>query len=242
MARKWWTLIAVCTGVFMLLLDVTIVNVALPQIERALQREPLRPAVGDRRLRADAGRAAADRRIDCRPRRPPTRVRDRDRRLHARLGALRRRPELDRSCRCRGRSRESAARSCSRPRWRCWRRRSRRVSAASPFAVFGAITGVAVAVGPVLGGAITSGLSWRWIFFVNVPIGVAGAGRDAAPRRRVEAAGAPRPDCGRASSRFSLALAGLVFGLIRSQADGWGSATVLGSLIARGRAAGRVRA
>ena len=37
--------------------------------------------------------------------------------------------------------------------------------------MFGAITGVAAAIGPVLGGAITSGLSWRWIFFVNVPIG-----------------------------------------------------------------------
>jgi MFS family permease len=39
------------------------------------------------------------------------------------------------------------------------------------FAVFGAITGIAVAVGPVLGGAITSELSWRWIFLVNLPIG-----------------------------------------------------------------------
>ena len=40
------------------------------------------------------------------------------------------------------------------------------------FGLFGAITGIAVAVGPVLGGAITTDLSWRWIFYVNVPIGV----------------------------------------------------------------------
>src|SRR3569623_265039 len=38
------------------------------------------------------------------------------------------------------------------------------------FGVFGATTGVAVAIGPVLGGVLTSGLTWRWIFFVNVPI------------------------------------------------------------------------
>ena len=36
MARKWWTLLAVCTATFMLLLDITIVNVALPYIERDL--------------------------------------------------------------------------------------------------------------------------------------------------------------------------------------------------------------
>src|SRR4029078_13081253 len=38
------------------------------------------------------------------------------------------------------------------------------------FGAFGATTGVAVAVGPVLGGVLTSGISWRWIFFVNMPI------------------------------------------------------------------------
>src|SRR3954469_18946172 len=36
MDRKWWTLIAVCVATFMLLLDITIVNVALPEIERSL--------------------------------------------------------------------------------------------------------------------------------------------------------------------------------------------------------------
>ena len=40
------------------------------------------------------------------------------------------------------------------------------------FGVFGAITGIAVAVGPVLGGALVSGLSWRWIFLVNLPVGI----------------------------------------------------------------------
>jgi EmrB/QacA subfamily drug resistance transporter len=99
------------------------------------------------------------------------------------------------------------------------------------FAAFGAVTGVAIAVGPVLGGAITSGLSWRWIFFVNVPIGI---GALAITLKRVEESRlphAPRPDVPGFIS-FSLSLAGLVFGLIRSQAEGWGSLQVLVSLVA----------
>ena len=43
------------------------------------------------------------------------------------------------------------------------------------FGVWGAVTGAAVAIGPIVGGALTEGLSWRWIFLVNVPIGVARA-------------------------------------------------------------------
>src|ERR1700728_4977407 len=40
------------------------------------------------------------------------------------------------------------------------------------FGIYGAVIGGAVAVGPLVGGAITSGIGWRWIFFLNVPIGV----------------------------------------------------------------------
>jgi len=99
------------------------------------------------------------------------------------------------------------------------------------FGIFGAVTGIALAVGPVLGGAITSGLSWRWIFFVNIPIG---AGALAATLLRVDESRDPRArriDYA-GFTTFSAGLAALVFGLIRSNEDGWGSTTVVGSLAA----------
>ena len=46
MERKWWTLIAVCTAIFMLLLDITVVNVALPDIQRSLALLLRRSAMG----------------------------------------------------------------------------------------------------------------------------------------------------------------------------------------------------
>ena len=44
------------------------------------------------------------------------------------------------------------------------------------FGIYGAVIGAAVAVGPLIGGAITSGIGWRAIFFVNVPIGATAMG------------------------------------------------------------------
>src|SRR4029077_8102377 len=90
------------------------------------------------------------------------------------------------------------------------------------FGAFGAITGVAVAVGPVLGGALTSGLSWRWIFFVNVPIGIGALFVTLTRVAESRAPGARRPDWPGCVT-FTTALTGLVFGLIRSHPDGWGS-------------------
>ena len=99
------------------------------------------------------------------------------------------------------------------------------------FGVFGAITGIAVAVGPVLGGALTGWLSWRWIFFVNLPIGVFAL---LVTLREVAESKAPvanRPDWA-GFVTFTLGLTALVYGLIRSHPDGWGSSTVVGSLAA----------
>jgi len=99
------------------------------------------------------------------------------------------------------------------------------------FGVFGAVTGVAVAVGPVIGGALTSGLSWRWIFLVNIPVGVVAL---IITLRAVDESSDPnpRPVDFLGLGTFSLGLAALVYGLIRSSDDGWSSTTVAGSLTA----------
>ena len=81
------------------------------------------------------------------------------------------------------------------------------------FGVFGATTGVAVAVGPVLGGVLTSGLSWRWIFFVNIPICLLAIAIAAPKVRESHDPRAGRPDWF-GFVTFSLALGALVYGLI----------------------------
>ncbi len=96
--------------------------------------------------------------------------------------------------------------------------------------IFGGITGIAVLAGPVVGGAVTQGLAWQWIFWLNVPIGLL-----AIPfvlRRIDESYG----------SRASLdipglllvtgAALGLVWGLVRGNTAGWGSAEIVGTLAA----------
>jgi predicted MFS family arabinose efflux permease len=83
----------------------------------------------------------------------------------------------------------------------------------------------------VLGGAIVSGLSWRWIFFVNVPIGVLAL---AVVLTRVDESRNPaaqRPDW-LGFVTFSAGLGALVYGMIRSGEDGWGSGLVIALLAA----------
>src|SRR4051795_3085769 len=96
--------------------------------------------------------------------------------------------------------------------------------------LWGGIAGLAVAAGPVVGGAVAGGLDWHWIFWLNVPVGVALI--PLAATRLTESFG-PRPQL----DIPGLALAaggalGLTWGLVRANDAGWDSTEVLGTLLA----------
>jgi EmrB/QacA subfamily drug resistance transporter len=95
--------------------------------------------------------------------------------------------------------------------------------------LFGGITGLAVVAGPVIGGAVTQGLAWQWIFWLNVPIGLA-----AIPLvlSRISESRGPKA----ALDIPGLALVtgaafGIVWGLVRGNAAGWSSSEVIGALV-----------
>jgi EmrB/QacA subfamily drug resistance transporter len=94
--------------------------------------------------------------------------------------------------------------------------------------VYGGITGVAVLGGPVVGGAVTQGLAWQWVFWINVPIGLAAIPlvlthipESYGPRARLDAPGL---------GLVTAAALGIVWGLMRGNTVGWGNAEVIGTL------------
>ena len=94
--------------------------------------------------------------------------------------------------------------------------------------VWGAIGGLAVAGGPVIGGAVTQGLDWHWIFWVNVPIGLVAMLASRLRLSETRGAGARLDLPGLAL--VTTASVSLVWALVRSGAAGWGSAEVLATL------------
>jgi EmrB/QacA subfamily drug resistance transporter len=94
------------------------------------------------------------------------------------------------------------------------------------FGVWGAVTGVAVALGPILGGVITNGISWRGIFLVNLPVGVAAVFVTLWKVEESRTPDASRPDW----AGFILLTAGLVslvYALIRASEHTWGETGVV---------------
>jgi EmrB/QacA subfamily drug resistance transporter len=95
--------------------------------------------------------------------------------------------------------------------------------------VWSGISGIAVAIGPLVGGAVVEGISWHWIFWINVPIGI--AMMPLALRRLSESYGPNGTLDLPGLMLASTGAFGLVFGLVRAQSLGWTSTPVLVSLI-----------
>jgi EmrB/QacA subfamily drug resistance transporter len=230
MVRKWWTLTAVCLGVFMLLLDLTIVVVALPEIQVALDAElsDLQWVIDAYALSLAAFLLTAGVIGDRAGRRVVFAAGIVVFTLASLLCGIAGDPAFLAIARAlQGVGGAIMFATSLALLSTAYQVRDR----GTAFGVFGATTGIAVALGPVLGGAITSGLSWRWIFFVNLPVGIIAL---AVTLRQVTESRDPRPRrldwAGFAT--FSAGLALLVYGLIRANEAGWGSGEVLGSFAA----------
>ncbi len=229
MDKKWWTLLAVCAGTFMLLLDVTIVVVALPEIQTALHA-----TFADVQWVVDAYALTlaalllttgvlADRY---------------GRRLLFAIGLV---IFTLGSLTC-GLAQSSAMLIISRSAQgtggaivfatslallgQSFRGKDRGIA----FAVWGAITGVAVSLGPILGGAITTGISWRGIFLVNVPVGVAAVAITLWKVEESRAAHPGSPDWG-GFALLTGGLVSLVYGLIRASEATWSDTGVIICLV-----------
>ncbi len=94
--------------------------------------------------------------------------------------------------------------------------------------LWGGIAGLAVAAGPVVGGAVVSGIDWHWIFWLNVPLGLALVPMGLA---RLRESYGPRPQLDLTGLALASAgVLGITWGLIRSGAVGWTGAEVLSTL------------
>jgi len=230
MERKWWTLIAVSIAIFMLLLDITVVNVALPDIQRSLHSSfqdlqwvvdaysltlaaflltagAVADLVGRKRVFVLGLIVFTASSVVCGLSSTPLML-NLARGVQGIGGAMMFATSLALIAQAfQGRERGTA------------------------FGVFGAVTGAAVAVGPLVGGVITTAIGWEWIFFVNLPIGIAAV---ILTLTQVDESRDPRATgvdwLGLITFSSSLFL--LVFALVQGNEKGWGSPEIVGFLIA----------
>jgi EmrB/QacA subfamily drug resistance transporter len=230
MARKWWTLITVSVATFMLLLDITVVNVALPSIRDdlgasfsdlqwvvdayaltlaalVLTAGSLADRLGRRRLFVVGLAIFSAASLLCGFSPDPTFL-NLSRALQGVGGAIMFAVSLALVAQefPAGRERGTA------------------------MGIYGATIGVAVAIGPLVGGALTDGIGWQSIFFLNVPIGLAAIALTYLKIRESRDPNATSVDWPGVAS-FSVGLFLLVLALVRGNDEGWGS-TMIVSLFA----------
>jgi EmrB/QacA subfamily drug resistance transporter len=95
--------------------------------------------------------------------------------------------------------------------------------------VYGGLAGLAVALGPIVGGAITEAIDWHWIFWINVPIGLAAV--LLAQRLVPDSHGAPERLDLAGVTLVTAGVVALVWALTRANDVGWASAEIVGSLV-----------
>jgi EmrB/QacA subfamily drug resistance transporter len=230
MERKWWTLTAVSVATFMLLLDITVVNVALPSIREdlgasftdlqwvvdayaltlaalVLTAGSLADRLGRRRVFAAGLGIFSVASLLCALAPDPTSL-NLARALQGVGGAVMFAVSLALIAQefTAGRERGMA------------------------MGLYGATIGVAVAIGPLVGGALTDSLGWESIFYLNVPIGIAALAVTYLKLRESRDPNATRVDWA-GTATFSTALFLLVLALVRGNDEGWGS-TLIVSLFA----------
>ena len=228
MDRKWWTLVAVCTATFMLLLDITVVNVALPAIERDLRASftdlqwvidayalslaallltggSLADRIGRRRVFVIGLGVFTVASALCGLAGTPL-VLNLSRALQGVGGAFMFATSLALiASTYQGRDRGTA------------------------FGMWGATTGAAVAIGPLVGGVLTEAIGWEAIFFVNLPIGAFAIALTLARVHESKDPTGHRLDL-LGTVLFSGGLFCLIFGLIRGNPEGWSSPIIVGAL------------
>jgi EmrB/QacA subfamily drug resistance transporter len=230
MDKKWWALIAVCTGTFMLLLDVTIVIVAQPSIQAGLHASfsDVQWTLDAYALTLAALLLTSGSLADRYGRRRIFAIGLVVFTLCSLLSGVAQDPLMliiSRSGQGIGGAMVFATGLAL--LGNSFRGRDR----GTAFGVWGAVSGIATALGPSLGGLITTNWDWRGIFLVNIPVGVLAI---AVTIWRVEESRSPhatRPDW----AGFGLltgGLVGLVYGIIRAGETAWSDAGVITSLCA----------
>jgi EmrB/QacA subfamily drug resistance transporter len=228
--RKWWTLITVSVATFMLLLDITVVNTALPAIQADLHASftdlqwvidaytlslaalvltagSLADRLGRRRL-FGIGLAIFSLASLLAGLATSATMLNLDRALQGVGGAIMFAVSLALIAQEFGAGRERA----------------------TAMATYGATIGVAVAIGPLVGGALTDGLGWQSVFLLNVPIGIAAIAVTFTKLRETRDPNATRIDWPGLAT-FSTALFLLVLALLRGNQEGWGSGLIVGLFV-----------